>query len=262
MPIKLCNLALVVFLGLLLSAHRPAEAPPPARVRTVVIDPGHGGKDPGCLGKVSQEKDLALDLALETGALIKAHFPEVRVVYTRQTDVFVELAERAQIANRHNADLFISIHCNAALNPDMYGTETYVMGLHLTDENLGVAMRENASILQETNYQANYQGFNPNSQVSYILMANYQNAYQTNSLHFAQLVEDEFAVRQRRKSRGVKQSGFLVLWKTAMPSVLVEAGFLSNAQEEAYLNQPEGKAQVAASIYRAFRDYKAALESK
>ncbi len=234
----------------------------PNLVRTVVIDPGHGGKDPGCLGKISMEKNIALDIALETGAIIKAHFPDVRVIYTRQTDVFVDLAERARIANRNAADLFISIHCNASTSPEIYGTETFVMGLGLADENLGVAMRENASILKESNYEQNYQGFDPNSQVSYILMANYQNGYQANSLLLAQQIEEQFKNQFSRKSRGVKQSGFLVLWKTAMPSVLVEAGFLSNAQEELYLNQPEGKAQIAAGIYRAFRNYKMSKEGK
>ncbi len=232
-----------------------------AQIRTVVIDAGHGGKDPGCRGRLSKEKDVTLKIALKTGELIKENFHEVEVVYTRQEDIFVELQERSATANRVNADLFISIHCNAATSSQAHGTETYIMGMHKNDDNLAVAMRENAAILQEENYKERYESFNPNSMISYIRLANYQSAFQAHSAEFAREVEDQFKNRVRRVSRGVKQSGFLVLWQTSMPSVLSEVGFLSNPTEERYLNSSQGQEYVASGIYRAFKSYKKAMEN-
>lgn len=232
-----------------------------AQLKTVVIDAGHGGKDPGTSGRYTKEKDIALKIALKTGELIKKNFPEVNVVYTREDDIFVELEERSAIANRVNADLFISIHCNASDNHSAYGTETYIMGMHKNDDNLDVAMRENAAILKEENYQERYDAFNPRSVISYIRLANYQSAFQTYSADFARKVEEQFKHRVKRVSRGVKQSGFLVLWQTSMPSVLIEAGFLSNPNEERYLRSDLGQTYIASGIYRAFKAYKKELEA-
>jgi N-acetylmuramoyl-L-alanine amidase len=258
---KTLTLVVLGTLTLLLCSYQALNQKP-SGIRKVVIDAGHGGKDPGCLGKTSQEKDIALDIALETGALIKTYFPEVKVIYTRRTDEeFVELSERARIANKNAADMFISVHCNASPSPQINGTETYIMGLHTAEENLSVAMRENAVILKEEDQDA-YQGFNPNNPISYILMANHQNAYQANSFRLARGIESQFQNRANRHSRGVKQSGFLVLWKTAMPSVLVEAGYLTNTDDEGFLNQEDGRSHIASSLYRAFRDYKINMEGR
>jgi N-acetylmuramoyl-L-alanine amidase len=234
----------------------------PNKVRKVIIDAGHGGKDPGCVGTHSKEKDVALDIAMEVGALIKVHLKDVQVVYTRKRNEFVELRERARIANKEMGDLFISIHCNASESSAIQGTETYVMGLNSSDDNLKVAMRENEALLKEEGYIENYDGFDPESPVSYILMANYQNTYQANSLKMARNVEGNFKNRLLRYSRGVKQAGFVVLWKTAMPSILVETGFLTNSTDENYLNADKGKSYIASSLYTAFRDYKQDIEGK
>ena len=229
-------------------------------IKTVVIDAGHGGKDPGCLGKHSQEKNIALSIALQFGAMIERLQPDVKVIYTRKTDVFIPLKKRAQIANKAGADLFISIHCNAHTMAEKFGTETYIMGLHVSKSNLRVAMRENSVILQEANHKRNYAGFNPSSSTSYILLSNYQSAHQDNSLSLASKIEEQFATEINRTSRGVKQSGFWVLARTGMPSVLVETGFLTNPKEEEYLSTPLGQASVATSLYKAFRDYKKELD--
>jgi N-acetylmuramoyl-L-alanine amidase len=229
---------------------------------TVVIDAGHGGKDPGALGKKAYEKDVTLAVALKVGKLIEENCPDVKVIYTRQTDVFVELNERSEIANRNKADLFISIHCNASKNKASEGAETYTLGMHKTQDNLDVAMRENASILKETNHQAKYQQFDPYNVVSYIRLSNFQSSYQEQSLDLAAKIQKQFAERVKRKDRGVKQSGFLVLWKTAMPSVLIEIGFISNLQEEAYLTSEEGQNYIASGIYRAFKEYKDEVYAK
>ena len=231
-----------------------------SQLRTVVIDPGHGDHDNGCSGRASKEKNVALKVALELGKSIEENMPDVKVIYTRKTDTFVELIDRAGIANKNNADLFISIHCNSG--PAVaYGTETYTMGLHKTEGNLQVANRENAVILKEENYKANYNGFDPRSPQSHILMSLYQSAYIENSLRLAQKVESQFRVRVGRSSRGVKQAGFLVLWKSAMPSVLIETGFLTNPTEEKYLNDKTGQSYIASGIYRAVKEYKQELEA-
>jgi N-acetylmuramoyl-L-alanine amidase len=226
-----------------------------------VIDAGHGGKDPGTHGAVAKEKTIALKVALEVGKLIKANLPGVKVIYTRSTDVFVPLDDRADIANRNKADLFISIHCNAnPVSADIHGTETYTMGLHKSEDNLEVANRENSVILQETGYEKKYDGFDPDSPVAYILFSNYQSAFIENSLVFAQSVENQFKSRVGRKSRGVRQAGFLVLWKTTMPGALVEIGYLTNPAEEKYLVSQQGQSFIASGIYRAFKEYKKAME--
>lgn len=230
------------------------------KIRTVVLDAGHGGKDPGTIGKFLKEKDVVLNIALKVGEYIEKNLPEVKVIYTRKTDKFIELTERAAIANRNKADLFISIHANAISNPKIYGTETWVMGLHKSEENLAVAKRENSVILYEENYQEHYEGFD-NSPESYIMFSLMQNAYLENSLNFADKIEKQFKSKAGRHSRGVKQAGFVVLYKTATPSVLVEAGFLSNVTEEKFLGTDNGQALIASGIYRAFKEYKSEVES-
>lgn len=230
------------------------------KVKVVVIDAGHGGKDPGTLGKKNRESEIALAIALKLGKNIKNYLPDVKVIYTRQTNVFVELQERAAIANRNHADVFISIHCNSGAK-SVAGSETYVMGLHTSDGNLEVAKRENAVIMQEDNYLDKYDGFNPKSPLAHIYFSNFQNAHLTNSLRLAEKVENQFKSRAKRQSRGVKQAGFVVLWRTAMPSILVETGYLSHPKDEAILSSEKGQTLIAASIYRALRDYKKEVEA-
>jgi len=229
-------------------------------VRTVVIDAGHGGKDPGCHGKVCKESTIALEVALELGRIIEENLPDVKVIYTRNTDVFVKLYDRAAIANKANADLFISIHCNSGPS-QAEGTETFTMGLNTSEGNLEVAKRENAVILHESDYKSNYEGFDPDSPEANILFSLYQHVYIKNSLQFAQKVEEQFKNRVGRTSRGVKQAGLLVLWKTAMPSALIEIGFLTNPEEERYLNAKTNQVYIASGIYRALKGYKEEIES-
>lgn len=230
------------------------------RIDRVVIDAGHGGEDPGALGKHCREKDIVLAIALKTGEYIEKNMPDVNVIYTRNSDVFIELYKRAQIANESHADLFISIHCNANPRTTPYGAETYVMGLHKSEDNLEVAKLENAAILLESDYTANYEGFDPNSDEAYIVFNMYQNIFLEQSLAMAVNVQDQFRERVGRNDRGVKQAGFLVLYRTTMPGVLIETGFLSNAEEERYLMSEEGQVYLASAIYRAFRDYKNNME--
>lgn len=244
----------------LLSSYTPLEISK-YTLRTIVIDAGHGGKDPGCHGKSAEEADVALSVALELGRVITENMPGVRVVYTRKKDEFVELHDRAALANKNKADLFISLHCNSGPT-DIAGTETYTMGLHTAEGNLEVAKRENAVILREENYKKKYDGFDPNSPQAHIMFSLYQNAYIGNSLAFASKIEDQFQARLGRSSRGVKQAGLLVLWKTSMPSVLVEIGFLTNAKEEKYLNNKTNQVYIASGIYRALKEYKAEIETR
>lgn len=229
-------------------------------IKKVVIDPGHGGKDPGAVGKKSKEKDIVLSIALKTGKYIEENLEDVEVIYTRKTDEFVELFRRAEIANQSNADLFISIHCNASRSPSPYGAETFVMGLHKSQDNLEVAKKENAAILLEEDYEVTYGGFDPNSAEAHIVFSLYQNAYLEQSLEFSRLLQDQFRERVHRNDRGVKQAGFLVLYKIAMPGVLVETGFLSNPKEEQFLMSEQGQTYIASAIFRAFREYKENVE--
>ncbi len=231
-------------------------------ISVIVIDAGHGGKDPGAHGFKSTEKNITLNIALKLGNYIKKYLPDVKVIYTRQTDVFVPLYERAQIANKNQADLFISIHVNSNHNQKPYGTETYAMGLAKTIENLEVARKENAVILEEDNYSAKYDGYDPNSSESFIIFSLLQNTYMEQSLNFATYVQSQFKNSAQRTDRGVKQAGFLVLWKTAMPSVLVETGFISNPEEEQFLDSDEGVDQLASAIFRAFKNYKLDIENR
>ncbi len=225
-------------------------------VRTVLIDPGHGGKDPGAVGRRNMEKDIVLSVSLKLGELINQYMPEVNVVFTRKTDVFIGLNERANIANRNNADLFISIHCNGAGNRSAIGSETFVMGNDKSESNLAVAMKENASIYFEQDYQDIYDGFDPSKPETHIIFSLFQHQYLNQSLKFASLVQDQFRDRIRRVDRGVKQGPFWVLHRTAMPAVLVELGFITNEDEEQFMASNEGQNLLASAIFRAFRDYK------
>lgn len=234
----------------------------PNELRTVVIDPGHGGKDPGCMTSRNRESRIVLKIALQLARKIKTEYPNVRVILTRASDHFVDLSERAAIANRNRADLFISIHVNAhPKSKTLNGTETYTLGLHRTDDNLDVARRENSVILKEENYEQKYKGFNPNSPLAHIMLANYQHAFMASSINFAQKVERNFKHEAERRSHGVKQAGFVVLWRTTMPSVLVETGFITNPTEERYLASADGQEEIAESIAKAFTQYKAEIET-
>lgn len=249
---------LLIAITLLNSSAAPVQREP--KVFIVVIDPGHGGHDPGTRGEKVLEKDVALKISLKLGAYIEKNMPGVKVIYTRKDDRYVALDERALMANKYKADLFICIHANAITNARAYGTETYVMGLSKEESNFEIAKRENSVILRDENYEQRYAGFDPNSPESYILFSLAQSAYQESSLKFAQKVEEEFKSKTGRVSRGVKQAGFWVLWRTAMPSVLIETGFLTYQPEETFLSSDKGQDMMAAGIYRAFKEYKAQIE--
>jgi N-acetylmuramoyl-L-alanine amidase len=248
-------LVLLVFIS---AAFTPVPRMP-AKTFTVVLDAGHGGSDPGNLGTgryKEKEKDVALAVTLKVGKYIKEAYPDVEVIYTRKDDTFPTLKERCDIANDKMADLFISIHCNAAENKSAYGTETFVMGLHKTQESLKTAMKENASIFLEKNHKEDYKGFDPNDPDTYVIMSLRENAYLDQSINLAKNVQDQFRTRVGRKDRGVKQAGFAVISYTNMPSILVELGFISNVDEEDFLMKDDGKTYMASAIFRAFKDYK------
>jgi N-acetylmuramoyl-L-alanine amidase len=256
-------------------------------IRTIVIDAGHGGKDPGCGGVKYKEKDVSLAVALKLGKLIEENLKDVKVIYTRTTDVFVELEDRAQIANKAKADLFISIHCNAAgkpvvikdkktgkkriktyknkkgkivpvekPNPVPFGTETYVMGLKNEEGKMKVATRENSAILLEDNYESKYGGFDPESEESYIIMSNYTSAYVLQSAALAMKLQDEYAKKAGRIDKGVHRQSIWVLWRTSMPSILTEIGYLTNPLEEEFLGSEKGQEYLAKAIFRGLRKYK------
>ena len=228
-----------------------------AGLKKVVIDPGHGGIDPGAIGKFSKEKDIVLSVALKLGDLIKKNYPDVEVIFTRTTDEFIPLYQRAEIANKSKANLFISIHCNStSSSKNSYGVETWVLGESKAEENFEVAKKENSVILLEEDYNTRYEGFDPNSPESYILLAVMQRAHLKNSIQMAQYIQNNIKIKTNLYDRSVKQAGFLVLAKTAMPSVLVEIGFISNPDEEKYLNSEKGQYEIAESIFEAFKQYK------
>lgn len=250
----------------LLSFASPAQTAG-NKLDVVVIDAGHGGKDPGTRGAYTKEKDIALKVSLKLGALIEQNMKGVNVLYTRKKDVFIDLDKRAKFANDNHADVFIVVHVNSlpettpeARKQSIMGTETYVMGLHKTEANLEVAKRENSVIFSEENYQDKYEGFDPNSPESYILMNLNQSANQESSLLLASKIESQLKTKAGRKSKGVKQAGFLVLWQTTMPGVYCEIGYLSNTKEEKELNDPKVQDNIASAIYRALKEYKAQVE--
>lgn len=230
------------------------------KINTVVIDAGHGGKDPGAIGKKTYEKDITLKIALKLGNYIETKLKGVKVIYTRKTDVFVELFKRAEIANKNKAQVFISIHVNSNDKSTYTGTSTYVMGIDKSEENLEVAQTENSVILKEKSYKKNYNGFDPNAPESYITLSLLQNAHLEQSLLLAKKVQDQFRTRAGRKDRGVRQAGLVVLWNATMPAILVETGFISNPAEEKYLMTDYGQSIIASAIFRAFRDYKNEIE--
>lgn len=257
------------------------------KIKTIVIDPGHGGQDPGCHGVSSQEKNIALAVALKLGKLLEENYPDLKVIYTRTTDVFVDLEDRAQIANKAKADLFISIHCNAAgkavkikdpktgklkvktyknkkgklvpvetINPIPFGTETYVMGLKNEEGKMRVATRENSAIFYEDNYEQKYGGFDPESIESYIIMSNYTSAYVIQSANLAKKIQDEYTRKAGRIDKGVHRQSIWVLWRTSMPSILTEIGYLTNPLEESFMAGEQGQEYLAKAIFRGLRKYK------
>lgn len=250
-----------LLVGVFVAAQNPVEK---NRVRktinTIVIDAGHGGSDPGCISHGVKEKDITLSIALAAGAKLKERHPDVKIIFTRTEDKFVKLWERASIANKSNADLFISIHCNSARNSTSIGTETFAMGLHKAEENLEVAKRENEVVLLEDNYQEKYEGFDPNSPESHIYFTLFQNAFMDQSIRLAAKVENQISKGINRPSRGVKQAGFLVLWQTRMPSILIETGFLTNAKDREYLNSSKGVKEFSGALVEAISDYKKSFE--
>lgn len=234
---------------------------PEFRMKTIVLDAGHGGKDPGNLGSWSKEKDINLAVTLLVGKYIEENLPDVKVIYTRDDDSFPTLKERPQIANNNKADLFVSIHSNSAPNKSAFGTETFVMGTKHFEANFDIVKRENSVILLEDNYEENYEGFDPSSPESYMMFNLMSKVYFENSVSLADNIETQFKNRVGRKSRGVKQGPFYVLWTPSMPSILVELGFLSNSNEERFLMSQQGKEYMASAIYRSIRDYKDQIES-
>lgn len=235
---------------------QPVLSEPAAKPFVVVIDAGHGGHDPGAINKKIKEKDINLKTALKLGNYIEKNCAGVKVIYTRKTDVFVELHRRAEIANKAKADLFISIHTNAVPKGVVRGAETYTLGMASSKENLDVAKRENEAILLESNYKTTYKGFNPNSAESYIIFEYMQDAHMSQSVNFAKKVQSQFRNNAKRVDKGVKQAGFLVLRETAMPSVLVELGYISTSDEAEFLISDQGSTTMARSIYQAFVSYR------
>ena len=233
------------------------------KIRTIVIDPGHGGKDSGTMGTkryTQYEKHIALDISLKLGNYIKDAFPDIEIIYTRKTDVFLELWERTELANEKNADLFISVHCDGFTNPNPSGASVFVMGMSKLKANMDVAMRENSVMYLEDNFKEKYDGFDPKSPESYIVFSLMQNTFLDQSISIAEKIEDEFANRAKRKSRGVKQAPFYVISRVNMPSILIEAGFLTNPKEEDFLNTELGKDHIASAIFRGFRSYKESVD--
>ena len=254
---------IIVTLGITILANLVsfAQNNPSYAVKTVVIDAGHGGKDPGACGKISKEKNITLSIALKTGGLISTNLPDVKVIYTRTTDEFIELHRRAEIANKAKADLFISIHVNANPNPDASGTDTWTMGLAKNEANLKVAKMENNVISLESD-ASQYKGMSANDNEAIILHNLQQGAFCDNSLALAGMIQKQFREEVGRKDRSVHQAPFLVLWKTAMPSVLIETGFISNTEEEIWLNNSDNQAEMAYAIYNAFVEYKNYIEKR
>ena len=237
------------------------EEAAPYKLKKIVLDAGHGGYDTGCQTEHGIEKNNTLLMTKRLGALIKQRYPEIEIIYTRDKDEFIELNKRADIANKAKADLFISIHCNSTDEASgASGTETYVLGNHRKDDNFEVARRENQSILLENDYKTQYDGFDPNSTEAYIIFSLYQNAYLDKSILFAKYVEDNLQNHGNRKSLGVKQAGFIVLKETAMPSVLIETGFLNHSKDGEFISSEAGQESIAESIFNAVEQFKQTVE--
>lgn len=259
---RIVTRAIYIIMVCLLWLSLPAGSMAAGKDFVVVIDAGHGGKDPGAIGKRAKEKTINLNVALALGKLIEDNCPRTRVIYTRKTDVFVSLDRRARVANEAKADLFISIHTNALPKGKIArGAETYTLGMARADENLEVAKRENAVILVEDNYEERYAGFNPSSSESYIMFEFMQDKYMEQSVSLAKQIQRQFKSHAKRVDKGVHQAGFLVLRATSMPSVLVELGYISTPDEERYLSSREGVAALSRSIYNAFVAYQKGTET-
>jgi N-acetylmuramoyl-L-alanine amidase len=228
----------------------------------IVIDAGHGGNDYGAIGSFSSEKDITLAIALKTGEYIKKYISNVKVIFTRENDLFVDLKERANIANKNKADLFISIHANGIKSKNISGTETFIMGISKSPQNLEVAMRENEVIILEDDYSTKYEGFDPKSPESFIMFTLMQNNFQEQSRDIASKIQFQFKDKANRIDRGVKQAGFWVLYMTTMPSVLIETGFITNISEEKFLNSKKGQDYLSSAIFRAVRDYIKEIDRK
>jgi N-acetylmuramoyl-L-alanine amidase len=254
-------LTLILLIPFVFGGFIPNETMMPAfRMKKIVLDAGHGGSDPGNIGSKVREKDINLAVTLLVGKYIKENMPDVEVIYTRKDDSFPTLKQRPNIANINKADLFISIHSNAATNKSAFGTETFVMGTKHFEANFDIIKKENSVILLEDNYEEEYEGFDPTSPESYMMFNLMSKVYFENSVTLADQIESQFRDRVGRKSRGVKQGPFYVLWTPSMPSVLVELGFLSNSEEEKFLMSQQGKEYMASAIYRSIKDYKTYIE--
>lgn len=250
---QIIQYVLLLFGALMIASYSPYPA---TKLKIVVIDAGHGGKDPGTHGLSAQEKNVALSVAKKVTKLFQKYRPDIKVIMTRDKDVFVPLYDRANIANKNKADLFISIHCNANKRKDLHGTETYAMGVDSRSTTYNeVAMRENMVILQEKDYLQKYDGFDPRSPETYIIFDLIQSVSVKQSLELAKYVEAAMQTNTQRHSRGVKQASFVVLWKTTMPSILCEIGFLTNPEEEKYLISDTGQDLIAKSIYEGILEY-------
>ncbi|TCD01435.1 N-acetylmuramoyl-L-alanine amidase family protein [Pedobacter psychroterrae] len=254
------------------------------KVKTIVIDAGHGGKKPGAKGSISLEKDVALEVALKLGKKFEEEMPEIKVLYTRKTDVDVDFYKRAALANDNNADIFISIHCNSmpdrkvvagytknkkgkkipryayVKNTSTSGTETFVAGSHRLNEQ-NAAIRENADIKLEKDYKENYNGYDPNDPETFIILSLFKNIFRDKSLKLAKLVQDNYTNNENRVNRGVKEQGLLILQRCGMPAILTEIGFISNPTEEAYMNSENGQAEIVNSIFKAVKTYKKETET-
>ncbi|HLP12920.1 MAG TPA: N-acetylmuramoyl-L-alanine amidase [Flavobacteriales bacterium] len=255
------RMGLVAILGLF-NVPSKAATPDSLGVRTIIIDPGHGGKDPGCLGTHSHEADVALAISLKFGKMLKDKYGSaIKVIYTRTTDEFVGLQERANMANKYKGDLFVCIHANASANKESKGSEVYALGLHRSDSQLKVADRENSSVLMEENHKSKYADFDLNDPDRYIIINALASTYLDNSLNFAEKISKNFKTTPKLVDRGVKQAGFLVLHQVNMPSVLIETGFLTNKDEEEILNDAKSQEDIAKAIFDAFVDYKSEVEN-
>ena len=247
----------IILVFALLTLAMPASAVDKDGKFILVIDPGHGGKDPGAVNGKNQEKSINLNVALKMGKLIEDNCKDVKVIYTRKTDVFVELYKRADIANKAGADMFISVHTNSAKSKSANGAETYLLGVeeNRASANLNAALEENKAILLENDYEAHYEGYDPNSPESMIIFEFMQNEYQKESLKMATFTQNQMVSSAKRPDRGVHQAGYLVLWKSTMPSILIELGFISNDAECKYLVSQKGVDEMAQSLYKAFSEY-------
>jgi N-acetylmuramoyl-L-alanine amidase len=257
-----CSLKFIFFLFSVICSINFVSGSSEGKTWVIVIDPGHGGRDPGAIGTMCKEKDINLAIALKTGAYLEKYLNNVKVFYTRNSDSTVDLYDRPEIANRKKADLFVSIHANKTASKSVAGAETYIMGIAKDKESLDVAMKENEVMLSEDNYSSKYQGFDPKSQESYIMFTVMMDVYHKQSISLASKLQTQFTERLSRKDRGVKQAGFWVLFNTAMPSVLVETGFLSNPEEEKFLVSETGQDYMASAIFRACRAYLEEVNSR